>query len=434
MSFILEQHAYRLLQDEPFFAAMSRAVHKVCNRGIPTAGVCVNPHTAFFELHYNPDFLESLGQTDSNGEPITEHKKILDRRDDEIRAVLKHEFYHLIFEHVTGRLPSEGMSKLWNIATDLAINSEIGNTLPYTSCMPGREYKNPENGNIDPGFKDYPHHKSSEYYYEMLKKDPRSQQKQKSKSGENSQDGEGNSGIPDTLDDHSQWCGEGTQKPVDSVVREIAKERIKDAIRDAVNESIKSGMGWGKVSAEMQKEIISRLSSTIDWRTQLRYFVKTSQKADKMSTMRKINRRYPYIHSGKKTNRTAKLAISIDQSGSVGDEMLEAFFAELNGLSEIADFTVIPFDDRVFEEKIYVWKKGQKRRKERVLCGGTNFDAPTDYVNEHSFDGHIILTDLMAPKPKNSKCQRMWMTTEDCAKSPYFATQEKIVAIRPNRK
>ena len=109
--------------------------------------------------------------------------------------------------------------------------------------------------------------------------------------------------------------------------------------------------------------------------------------------------------------------------------MLAAFYSELNKLSSIATFTVIPFDDRVFEAKVYVWKKGETRSWERVLCGGTNFDAPTDYVNKGNFDGHIILTDLMAPKPKSSNCQRMWMTSRYYAERPYFKTNERVIAI-----
>jgi len=109
--------------------------------------------------------------------------------------------------------------------------------------------------------------------------------------------------------------------------------------------------------------------------------------------------------------------------------MLQAFFSELNKLAEIAEFTVIPFDSQVGEDKIYVWKKGATRKTERVMCGGTCFNAPTKYVNEHGFDGHIILTDLMAPKPIRSKCQRMWMTTKAYAARPYFQTNERIIAI-----
>jgi len=183
------------------------------------------------------------------------------------------------------------------------------------------------------------------------------------------------------------------------------------------------------VSSQMRQEILDRIQSRVDWKKVLRYFVKTSQRADRRSTPRRLNRRFPKIHPGKRVRRHAKIAISIDQSGSVDDAMLAAFFAELNSLSEIAEFTVIPFDSQVGEDKIFVWKRGQSRKWERVLCGGTDFNPPTKYVNEHGFDGHIILTDMCAPKPVSSRCQRMWMTTKAYADRPYFQTSERVIAI-----
>ena len=42
---------------------------------------------------------------------------------------------------------------------------------------------------------------------------------------------------------------------------------------------------------------------------------------------------------------------------------------------------------------------------------------------------NIVLTDMEAPKPKASKCQRMWMTTERYAQRPYFQTTERVIAI-----
>tara|TARA_A100001515_G_scaffold129542_1_gene116292 strand:- start:54 stop:599 length:546 start_codon:yes stop_codon:yes gene_type:complete len=179
----------------------------------------------------------------------------------------------------------------------------------------------------------------------------------------------------------------------------------------------------------MRTEIMERIATKIDWRKVLRYFVKTSQRSDKRSTPRRLNKRYPRMHPGKRVRRQAKIAISIDQSGSVDDRMLAAFFSELNKLAEIAEFTVVPFDTEVAEDKVYTWKKGQSRKTERVMCGGTCFNAPTRYVNERAFDGHIVLTDMMAPKPIASKCQRMWMTTKDCAARPYFQTNERVIGI-----
>ncbi len=416
--FNLNMHTARLLMNEPFFAALSRKIDKRPSTEISTAGVRIDEESGQFEMLYNPEFFENLP-------------------DDHKLGVLKHEFYHLIFEHVTGRLPEQKMTMLWNVATDLAINSHIATELPDVALVPGRG--------------DYLHldgFKSAEWYFEALKKEEEdkkenddgkggegqegqeqeaqgSGKEQQQSEGEenNSSNGSGSgNGEPQTLDDHSGW-GKASKQ-----AKEIAKQRLKEHLRKSADEANKAN-NWGSVSNSMKKKILTQLHATLDWKKVLRYFVKTSQKANKSSSIKRINRRYAYIHPGRKVQRQAKIAISIDQSGSVDDKMLAAFYAELNKLSDIAEFTVIPFDSEVFEEKIYVWKKGEKRKKERVLCGGTCFNAPTKYVNEHNFDGHIVLTDMYAPKPKRSNCQRMWMTTEHNARYPYFQTNERVIAI-----
>ena len=210
----------------------------------------------------------------------------------------------------------------------------------------------------------------------------------------------------------------------------MAKERLKQGMKEAANEASKSPNGWGSIGGDLKKEIIKKLESKVDWRKVLRYFIKTSQRANKSSTVRRINRRYAYIHPGKKIKRQAKIAIAIDQSGSVSSEMLENFFAELNKLSKLAAFTVVPFDTRVDEKLVYEWKKGKSHSAERVMCGGTCFDAPTEYVNKRGdFDGVIILTDMEAPAPVACRAQRMWMTDAAGAARPYFQTRERVIAI-----
>ena len=53
MSFDLKLHAYRLLMEEPFFAALSRKIVKREDSSIKTAGVRVDPDTAQFEMIYS---------------------------------------------------------------------------------------------------------------------------------------------------------------------------------------------------------------------------------------------------------------------------------------------------------------------------------------------------------------------------------------------
>ena len=410
--FDLNMHTARLLMNEPFFAAISRRINKRASYGIPTAGVMVNKETAQFEMLYNPEFFRGL--------------KELERT-----AVLIHEFYHVIFKHVTDRAPwntkgSDITAKVWNISADLAINSHIKN-LPKEGCIPGQG-----------PFEDLPLGMAAEWYVPHVKKILEEQQNGGSGDGE-SGDGQGQpqggeqgtggdsngSGGVSTLDDHRGWGASDEQA---KELNDIANERLKDIVKQASDEASAKG-NWGSVSSSVKKDIIESLKTKVDWRKVLRFFVKSSQKANKSNTIRRINRRYPYIHAGRKSNRVANIAVSIDQSGSVDDQMLAMFFAELNKLSEVASFTVIPFDTKVEEDKVYEWRKGQSRKVERVLHGGTCFDAPTKYVNERAFDGHIVLTDMCAPKPVSSRCQRMWMTTEQYANSRYFETRERVVVV-----
>jgi hypothetical protein len=63
------------------------------------------------------------------------------------------------------------------------------------------------------------------------------------------------------------------------------------------------------------------------------------------------------------------------------------------------------------------------------MCGGTDFNAPTKYVNENDFDGVAILTDMQAPKPIPCKVQRIWFTDKTNANSPYFKSDEIVVPV-----
>ena len=371
----------------------------------------VNPDSGQFEMLYNPEFFEKL-------------------TDDERRDVLKHEFYHIVFLHVTDRMPENTNIKRWNIATDLSINSHLQH-LPEGGLIPGEGI-----------FKDIPKGMSAEWYLANLPKKKTSKKEGQSEDGEGSpgssgggsgSESQGADGTEpqsledwldelDSLDDHSGW-GNCSQE-----VKDMAKERLKEIVKKAGEDCAKTN-SWGSVSADVRKKVMKILETKVDWKKVLRFFVKASQKASRSSSIKRINRRYAYIHPGRKSSRIARVAVSIDQSGSVTDDMLAKFFAELGKLAEIAEFVVVPFDTRVDEDKIYTWRKGQKKNVERVLQGGTDFDAPTEYVNDNAFDGHIILTDMMAPKPRPSKCQRMWMTTPEHASRPYFETKERVVVI-----
>ena len=440
-AFSLRNEIFQLLTAEPFFAAFSRCINKRESHLIPTAGVRIDDF-GYFELIYNSKYLESL---------------TFDQR----RGCLMHEFYHCILEHLTTRAPfpiSERsqevavLRKIWNYATDLAINSLLPDSYVNENwLLPGR---NPMHGlkasekksvpeyskEISDLIESFPRGKESEWYYcELLKLKKNFEQEMKGGEGEagEGKPGEGKGGGTGgaQFDDHGEWSGqkEGQVNSASEAAKEMAKEVLRDAMEKASCEA--ASRSWGTVSAEMQKSILERIRGTVDWRKVLRWFCNASIKADRRNSIRKINKRFPYIHSGKVNNRTANIAVSIDQSGSVSNELLSAFYAELDSLSQYDTFTVIPFDSDVGTKDIFTWKKGERRTWERYMCGGTDFNAPTAYVNAHpEFDAHIILTDMCAPKPVSSKRPRIWMTDRANAEHPVFDPRPERLVIINNRK
>ena len=187
MEFNLNRHTARLLMNEPFFAALSRKIDKRASTAIPTAGVRISEETGQFELLYNPNFFAKLP-------------------DEQKLGVLKHEFYHLIFEHVTGRLPEGKMTRLWNVATDLAINSHIANELPDMALVPGRA-----------DFEHLPLGKSAEWYFNTLKREEKEKKEEKNKNKSSSQqeqsEGSGSGSGSDSDDDSSDDEENNTYKP-----------------------------------------------------------------------------------------------------------------------------------------------------------------------------------------------------------------------------
>ena len=417
LTFDLAKRCYTLLKEEPFFCELSRFMRKVPSKSIPTAGVRFCPETFSFELIFNPDFFSGLPKNQQVG-------------------VLKHEFMHVGLGHCTTRSVKDTNHMIQNIAMDLAINSlpNMPENLPDICCFPGKGE-----------FKDLPGGQAFEFYLEQVSKIVKQKQKNGGKGKGQPGDGESQPGDGSEFgqfDSHEGWngSGSGAEKPdakdaaaqasKESAEKQIAEEKLRDIVQKAANAAMNDRThGWGSCPIEARKLILEYLSRKPDPKSVLAYFIKTSIRADKIHRVTKINRRFPYVHPGRAWNRRAKIAISIDQSGSVSDKMLAKFYSWLNDFAKFADFTIIPFDDGVFEDKIFVWKKGQKKPPRRVLCGGTNFDAPTKWVNENKFDGHIICTDMCAPAPGRSNCARMWITDPACAERPYFDTREKVLVV-----
>jgi predicted metal-dependent peptidase len=150
----------------------------------------------------------------------------------------------------------------------------------------------------------------------------------------------------------------------------------------------------------------------------------------KHNTRTRRNRKYGLVHPGKRRDHRARILIAVDQSGSVFNEDLEMFFGECGNLSKHISFDIINFDAKIDEESLYKWKRGEKHDPIRTRFGGTDFNAPTEYVNVNraNYDAVIILTDGQAPKPKPCLVRRAWVICPN--NDLYFETNEMVIKLR----
>jgi predicted metal-dependent peptidase len=113
----------------------------------------------------------------------------------------------------------------------------------------------------------------------------------------------------------------------------------------------------------------------------------------------------------------------------VSNDDVSLLFGELNKLAKEIEFTVIHFDTTV-DDNVTSYKRGEKIKSVRYRCGGTDFNAPTEWANKHSsqFDTLFILTDGQASSPTRCRIKRTWILTPGC--KLYFDTQELQVYMR----
>lgn len=394
----------KFLIDEPYFASIIRSMRKICSPEIKTAGVSYSDGA--INLYWSPEFVSNLSTQ-------------------KIFGLLKHECYHVIFKHITHR--SQKPHHWWNIATDLAINSIIpASELPAGGLIPGKlptksikkdiDDKN-HIENIDKFSKfiaSLPAMRASEWYMDQIRNN-----KEVSDAIDQLYDND----LLIDLDVHSN-------QELSEADASMANELIKKTLENAKN--IANNRNWGSVPHKIKEDLLSRSSTEFDWQRALKYFCGSKLKTDYSKTYKRINRKYPYIHAGRKSKNTSMLAVYIDQSGSVGNAYLEKFGAALEVLSKTHTFVYYYFDANVDVDSKTTWKKGKTQEFKRTLMGGTDFGAVENHFRTISkdFDGCIVMTDGLATKPPPCISKRCWVLTPGGKLSFSADKKDKIINIK----
>jgi predicted metal-dependent peptidase len=171
-----------------------------------------------------------------------------------------------------------------------------------------------------------------------------------------------------------------------------------------ITDIVLSTTQWGSIPGYMVELIKKAADGKIDYRNVLRMFRSSILSQKRRLTRMRPSRRFGFEQMGSRYDFVTRLLIAIDTSGSVGSEELGRYFRIITTFFKygVQEIDVLMFDCTVQGKPIKLDEAKKNKQEFKVKGrGGTNFQAPIDYVKEYpNYDGLIIITDGYAVTPE----------------------------------
>ena len=344
-----------LLLRHPFFGNMATRLRIQCaDEWCPTAAVDGR------NLYFNTQFFNAMNNK-------------------EIEFVIAHEILHCVFDHLGRR--DERNPMLYNIAADYIVNNllvrdRIGEKPSIVDCYQDFKYE---------GWS------SEEVYDELFKEAEKNGQEFLEQLGE-------------MLDEHLDLEGDGTEEDnKDGKGRpkysKAEMDQIKDEIKEAMIQAAQTA-GAGNVPGGVQRLIKQLTEPKMNWRELLRQQIQSTIKSD--YTFARPSRKGWHtgaILPGMNFQDTIDICVSIDMSGSIGDDQAKDFLSEIKGImDEYKDYKIKVwcFDTAVYNEEDFTADGGKDLSEYEVLGGGgTDFMVNWKYMKDNDIQPKkfIMFTD-----------------------------------------
>lgn len=270
-------------------------------REIPTMAVDTG-----WRLYYSPDF-------------------VMSETAEALATVLLHECMHCMLEH--GRrfeaLPIAGKdNQIWNYAGDCAINQVLDDAhMPWTEVTPVR-YENIAHQGVDRAM-------STEAAYHVMVEYRQAHKEEQPHSDCGSVSGGARRQY--------ELDPEDSQTPASSIDQQ---ENVLDSVASAVLSAVEQGQDIPEALARVARD---RLEPTLDWKKLLAFNLRSaiSNVAGRRDyTYARPSRRQSAINSAgtnfilpaMRQPQPPCVAIVLDTSGSVSDEMLDTYLSEIRGI------------------------------------------------------------------------------------------------------
>ena len=334
-----------LLLRHPFFGNMATRL-----KVIDASDWCKTAATDGRHLFYSREFFEKLTTK-------------------QVEFVVAHEILHNVFDHMGRR---EGRdAKIFNIAADYCVNGQL---------VRDRIGEQPPEIKI---FHDPVHYgKGAEQIYDEIY---------------DQMDDEQLAALGELLDEHIDWEKEGGEGRPKYSKEEL--KQIRDEIREATMQAANAA-GAGNVPASVARMIKELTEPKMNWRELLRQQIQSTIRNDySFSRPSRKGWHTGAVLPGMKFNETIDIAVSLDMSGSITDEMGKDFISELKGImDEYKEYNIKLwcFDTKVYNEQDFDAFSGQDIYDYEIMGGGgTDFMCNCEYMKEHDINPKkfIMFTD-----------------------------------------
>ena len=289
----------------------------------------------------------------------------------QVEFVIAHEILHNVFDHMSRR---EGRNaRIFNIAADYCANGQIVRDRIGDHNIPGITI-----------FHDTKYYgMGAEEIYDKIFDEMDEQELD---------------ALGQLLDDHIDWGKDGDGNGQPKYTKEELKQ-IRDEMREATMAAAQAA-GAGNTPAGVQRMIKEFTEPKMNWREILRQQIQSTIKDD-YSFMRP-NRKGWHMNAilpGTQFKETIDICVSIDMSGSIGDEQARDFMTEIKGImQEYQDFKIKVwcFDTSIYNEANFDgYNIDEFDNYEPMGGGGTDFDANWEYMKENDINPKkfIMFTD-----------------------------------------
>lgn len=290
----------------------------------------------------------------------------------EIEFLFGHEVLHCVYDHFGRR--GDRDPQIWNIANDFCVNADlkkhgVGELITTVPCLYDRKYEG----------------LSSEEIYDDLMKNV-----QKISMSDLI-----NKLIDEHLDGDGEGEGDGRPK-----LSEAEKQQIRDEIKEAMLAAAQTVDGAGNIPAGVKRLIQELTEPKMNWRELLRMQLESTIKSD--YTWMRASRRGWHMDAvmpGMRPDPMIDIAIAIDASGSIGDDMLKDFLAEIQGIMDSFPafrIHVVTFDTDTYNPAQYDSDNLDSICDYEVTGGGgTDFDCIFRYLKDNEIEPKrlVVFTD-----------------------------------------